>query len=205
MSSPVTVHVALMPSVIGCRGSAVFRRASPHGPGPQTRLVRAQLRAPHHVVLLGVAPRVLLRRRPVEPHDALAVVVHEPQQRGIRLCAEPDRLVVIAVPAFEDHDHHVVLVDDLGSEAARVFDHAHAEPPGVFEQGGQPLVVLAEAAVLVVVLDRHVSREDQDVQKRHAFVSVQCAAGQREVVSGHGGRVVVEPLVPAPLTAQRAR
>ena len=33
MSSPVTVHVALMPSVIGCRGSTVFRSASPQGRG----------------------------------------------------------------------------------------------------------------------------------------------------------------------------
>ena len=158
-----------MPSVIGCRGSAVFRSASPQGRGPQARLVRAQLRAAHDVVLLGVAPRVLLRRRSVEPHDALAVVVHEAQERGIRLGAEPDGLVVIAVATLEDDDHDVVLVDDLRAETARVLDDPHAEPPGVFEQRRQPLVVLAEAAVLVVVLDRHVSREDQDVQQGHAF------------------------------------
>ena len=118
MSSPVTVHVALMPSVIGCRGSAVCSCASPHGRGRSPSATR-ELGAAHDVVLLGVAPVVLLRGGAVEPHDALAVVVHELQQRGIRLRPEADGLLVVAVAALEDDDDDVVPVDDARHRSPR--------------------------------------------------------------------------------------
>jgi hypothetical protein len=140
MSSPVTVQVALMPSVIGCRGSVGF-----------------------------------LRGRAVEPDDALAVVVDELQQGGVGDRAEPDSLVEEAVAALEDHDDYVVPVDDVGPDAAGILDDAHPEPAGVFEERGDPLVVLPEAAELVVVLARHVTRQDQGVQHLgHASASSRC-------------------------------
>src|SRR5690606_14261777 len=112
-------------------------------------------RTAHDVVLLRIPPVVLLGCRAVEPDDALAVFMDELQQRGIRLGAEPDGLLVVAVSPLEDDDDDVVFVDDLGTEAARILDDTDAEAAGILEQRGQPLVVLAEAAELVVVLAGH--------------------------------------------------
>ena len=77
---------------------------------------------------------------------------------------EADGGVEEAVASLEHHDHDVVLVDDLGAEPAGILDHLHPETPGVLEQRRDPLVVLAEAAELVVVLARHMTREDEHVQ-----------------------------------------
>lgn len=89
----------------------------------------------------------------------------EPQQRGIRLGSEADCPLVVAVTTLEDDDDDVVPVDDVGAQPTGVFHDPHPEPAGVLEQRRQPLVVLAEAAELVVVLTGHVARQDEHVER----------------------------------------
>src|SRR5579875_74888 len=151
---------------LGDRMPRVHRVELRLAPRPRPQAGRhAELRAAHDVVLLGIAPVVLLRGGSVEPDHPLGAVVHEAQQRGVGLAAEADGLLVVAVAALEDDQHDVVLVDDLGAEAAGVLDHPDPEASRVLEHRRQPLVVLAEAAELVVVLPAHVARQDEDVQR----------------------------------------